>query len=237
YYKCFFLSYLAASFLIHTKYQISYISKPSSFLKLSTKMLGPNKQDQQVVPITNQTSIQTLQDLRGFLGINNVGEDDHNHQVMHNSDGHDECLSWELTSSSWEVDQADNTVVKKQEVDNTLGFWGESSNNNNNAADETNVNLNLNLNHDQLLEAWSNRGSLWANNNNNHHHPCFSASKNPYLGEVPNLEDETRSRESSVVRYKEKRQTRLFANKIRYQVRKMNADNRPRHKVSLYQVP
>lgn len=38
-------------------------------------------------------------------------------------------------------------------------------------------------------------------------------------------------REASVMRYKEKRRTRLFSKKIRYQVRKVNADRRPRMKV------
>lgn len=38
-------------------------------------------------------------------------------------------------------------------------------------------------------------------------------------------------REASVLRYKEKRRTRLFSKKIRYQVRKVNADQRPRMKV------
>ncbi|XP_074295134.1 zinc finger protein CONSTANS-LIKE 16-like [Silene latifolia] len=198
--------------------------------------MSPKKKedDQQVVPVTNQASIETLQDLRGFPGINNnVEEDDEDKsvskhdQMMHNSDAHEYCVGWDLTSSiSWEVDQADhNTLMKKQEVDNSLGFWGEC---NNNVAEETNANLNLNLNHEQVLEAWSNRGSLWAYNND--HHPSFSASKFPYVGEVPNLEDERTSRETSVLRYKNKRQTRLFAKKIRYQVRKKNADNRPRHK-------
>ena len=38
-------------------------------------------------------------------------------------------------------------------------------------------------------------------------------------------------REASVQRYKEKRQSRLFAKKIRYEVRKLNAEKRPRMKV------
>ena len=45
------------------------------------------------------------------------------------------------------------------------------------------------------------------------------------------MEDEKSRREASVLRYKEKRQTRLFSKKIRYQVRKLNADKRPRLKV------
>ena len=40
-------------------------------------------------------------------------------------------------------------------------------------------------------------------------------------------------REASVLRYKEKRRTRLFSKKIRYQVRKVNADGRPRMKVCM----
>ena len=51
------------------------------------------------------------------------------------------------------------------------------------------------------------------------------------MGEVPVMEEEKTRREASVLRYKEKRQTRLFSKKIRYQVRKLNADKRPRLKV------
>lgn len=48
-------------------------------------------------------------------------------------------------------------------------------------------------------------------------------------------------REACVQRYKEKRRTRLFSKKIRYQVRKVNADRRPRMKASvrfiIYLIP
>lgn len=54
------------------------------------------------------------------------------------------------------------------------------------------------------------------------------------MGEVPVLEEERARREASVLRYKEKRQNRLFSKKIRYQVRKLNADKRPRIKVTLF---
>lgn len=46
-------------------------------------------------------------------------------------------------------------------------------------------------------------------------------------------EEKSTRREASVLRYKEKRQSRLFSKKIRYQVRKLNADKRPRLKVSI----
>jgi hypothetical protein len=38
-------------------------------------------------------------------------------------------------------------------------------------------------------------------------------------------------REASLLRYKEKRRARLFSKKIRYEVRKLNAEQRPRMKV------
>ena len=51
------------------------------------------------------------------------------------------------------------------------------------------------------------------------------------MGEVPVMEEDKTRREASVLRYREKRQSRLFSKRIRYQVRKLNADKRPRLKV------
>ncbi|KAG8633857.1 zinc finger protein CONSTANS-LIKE 6 isoform X2 [Manihot esculenta] len=92
--------------------------------------------------------------------------------------------------------------------------------------DHNRVSLNLNLNYQEVLDAWSDRGPLWAN------HSSLSSFPNNacYMGEVAVIEEEKTRREASVMRYKEKRQTRLFSKKIRYQVRKLNADKRPRLK-------
>ncbi|XP_021640619.2 zinc finger protein CONSTANS-LIKE 8 [Hevea brasiliensis] len=88
------------------------------------------------------------------------------------------------------------------------------------------VSLNLNLNYQEVLDAWSDRGPLWANGSS-----LSSIPNNAYyMGEVPVMEEERTRREASVLRYKEKRHTRLFSKKIRYQVRKINADKRPRLK-------
>ncbi|PPD67981.1 hypothetical protein GOBAR_DD35140 [Gossypium barbadense] len=101
-----------------------------------------------------------------------------------------------------------------------LGFWEVD--------DEKRVSLNLNLNYQDVLDAWSDRGPLWADDYS------ISTATNGnayYMGEVPMMELEERTRrEASVLRYKEKRQSRLFCKKIRYQVRKLNADKRPRLK-------
>lgn len=50
------------------------------------------------------------------------------------------------------------------------------------------------------------------------------------------MEEERTRREASVLRYREKRQSRLFSKKIRYQVRKLNADKRPRLKVFVFSL-
>ncbi|XP_044466671.1 zinc finger protein CONSTANS-LIKE 16-like [Mangifera indica] len=105
-------------------------------------------------------------------------------------------------------------VIKKEK----LGFWDED--------ESTKVTtLNLNLNYQEVLDAWSDRGPLWADE-----YSLSMASNGYYMGEVPVMEEERARREASVLRYKEKRQTRLFSKKIRYQVRKLNADKRPRLK-------
>ncbi|XLS64904.1 hypothetical protein HN51_024878 [Arachis hypogaea] len=114
-------------------------------------------------------------------------------------------------------------VVKREEESNNnniFGFWE--------VEDEKMVALNLNLNYQEVLDAWSDRGSLWADD----YSLSLATTNNGYyyMGEVPVLEEERTRREASVLRYKEKRQNRLFSKKIRYQVRKLNADKRPRIK-------
>lgn len=117
------------------------------------------------------------------------------------------CLHWDFTS------HLNTSNVKQEQTGDYLGFWNTTED----AVEETKASLNLNLNYERVLEAWSNR-------------PSLSFSDNHYLGEVPNLEEDRTRRESSVLRYKEKRQSRLFSKKIRYEVRKLNADKRPRLK-------
>ena len=55
----------------------------------------------------------------------------------------------------------------------------------------------------------------------------------PDLGQGAADDGQSGGREARVLRYKEKRRTRLFSKKIRYEVRKLNAERRPRMKVVL----
>lgn len=91
------------------------------------------------------------------------------------------------------------------------------------------MSLNLRLNYQEILDAWSDR-TPWADDDTS----LLSANINNivYTGEVPEklMAEDRRRKEASVMRYREKRQTRLFSKKIRYQVRKQNAEKRPRLK-------
>lgn len=51
------------------------------------------------------------------------------------------------------------------------------------------------------------------------------------------IEEARAKREASVLKYKEKRNNRRFSRNIRYQVRKLNADKRPRLKVHCKGLP
>ncbi|KAJ3681174.1 hypothetical protein LUZ60_015663 [Juncus effusus] len=107
----------------------------------------------------------------------------------------------------------------------------------------------LKLDYEEILAAWSDRGSLYIDGDGaqivpESHHVGFpvlvavSTSVTWTAPTVPETEiqDETKkkgemeTREMRVQRYKEKRRNRLFAKKIRYEVRKLNAEKRPRIK-------
>ncbi|KAL2500128.1 CCT motif family protein [Abeliophyllum distichum] len=113
--------------------------------------------------------------------------------------------------------------------------------------------LSLKLDYQDILNAWSDKGPLYIhaetpqtvpdiNDEFLAHETSHGVSWGCNGGSwtVPEMaggigvkkEEEMKlgQREASVLRYKEKRQNRLFAKKIRYQVRKLNAEKRPRVK-------
>ncbi|KAH9287643.1 hypothetical protein KI387_031760, partial [Taxus chinensis] len=107
--------------------------------------------------------------------------------------------------------------------------------------------LSLKLDYEQVLSAWSGRGSLYIQEDGrcpdmSDYDSASNAIENVEVGLVPdasliwkgaeefNVKVNNGMREARVLRYRQKRQTRLFSNKIRYQVRKLNAEKRPRLK-------
>lgn len=110
--------------------------------------------------------------------------------------------------------------------------------------------LLLKLDYEDIMDAWSDKGPLhvagpqtvpddflyglnagFRSNGTLWAVPENTIDKHKVKGEQ-NLEEELKiqHREASVLRYKEKRQNRLFSKRIRYQVRKINAEKRPRTK-------
>ncbi|KAI4350593.1 hypothetical protein L6164_005038 [Bauhinia variegata] len=107
--------------------------------------------------------------------------------------------------------------------------------------------LNLKLDYDGILSAWSHKGcSLYVGgepqNSVPHFHPppkvlwrnaCKVGESESETGKGMKEEEmgwKLGKREASLLRYKEKRQSRLFSKQIRYEVRKLNAQKRPRMK-------
>jgi len=81
----------------------------------------------------------------------------------------------------------------------------------------------LQLNYDDVITAWSDRGEPWV----------YPDGLVPDMGQGSADDDQSSGgREARVLRYKEKRRSRLFSKTIRYEVRKLNAERRPRMKVS-----
>ncbi|CAN7109851.1 unnamed protein product [Brassica rapa subsp. narinosa] len=87
----------------------------------------------------------------------------------------------------------------------------------------------LKLDYDRVLEAWSDKESPFSDEILGSE--AAGSDVHASLAEI-DLFGESGMREAIVLRYKEKRRNRLFSNskRIRYQVRKLNADQRPRMK-------
>lgn len=91
----------------------------------------------------------------------------------------------------------------------------------------------LALNMQDVLTAWSNRNAPYKVGMQSK-----DSTSSGDVGLVPDMDagatgDDSQSsgdRDARVLRYKEKRRTRLFSKKIRYEVRKLNAERRPRMK-------
>ncbi|KDP20116.1 hypothetical protein JCGZ_05885 [Jatropha curcas] len=96
--------------------------------------------------------------------------------------------------------------------------------------------VSLRLNYEAVITAWASHGSPWTTGTRPELNPddCWpdclgtcpkDGHHHPYRGHNGGGNG---GREARVLRYKEKRRTRLFSKKIRYEVRKLNAEKRPR---------
>ncbi|KAI3681665.1 hypothetical protein L6452_36467 [Arctium lappa] len=95
----------------------------------------------------------------------------------------------------------------------------------------------LKLNYENVIDAWADQGSPWTTGirpemGSDGCWPDFMGlewrGSNSSYKSLGGISDG--GREARVSRYREKRRTRLFSKKIRYEVRKLNAEKRPRMK-------
>ncbi|CAL9188587.1 unnamed protein product [Musa hybrid cultivar] len=119
--------------------------------------------------------------------------------------------------------------VDKEEVDGTKNSASATPNP---PQEKLKASLGLKLSHEEVINAWSDSGSIFSDGPDS---PNSSADALARLADIDLFLDAAGVggvREASVLRYKEKRRSRLFSKMIRYQVRKTNADRRPRMKAS-----
>ncbi|XP_010475457.1 PREDICTED: zinc finger protein CONSTANS-LIKE 8-like [Camelina sativa] len=118
--------------------------------------------------------------------------------------------SHELKWDFWGEDEDEDTGEEEKSLStdqegSSFGLWDNKATD----YEDKELGLKLNLNHQEVIDAWS-----------DHQKPLWTDTSSPansfYRGEVPVIEEERNmKREASVLRYKEKRQSRLFSKKIR----------------------
>ncbi|KAL3367939.1 hypothetical protein AABB24_009019 [Solanum stoloniferum] len=139
----------------------------------------------------------------------------HDHQYNHNH--HD-------------IDINEDTFEFKFDCDSPMNIIGEDEVI---MKDENKKKILLNLDYEGVLTAWADQRSPWTNGerpelDSNDSWPHCMGNYMGIMNENVTIVD--RGREARVARYREKRRTRLFSKKIRYEVRKLNAEKRPRMK-------
>ncbi|KAL4558406.1 hypothetical protein LXL04_036606 [Taraxacum kok-saghyz] len=198
-------------------------------------VLKSPKKEQQLVPDSIfdeffESNADNLSDFEGILGVKDGGNQGEG--VMRNT--YDE-INWdhlieldELSINEGDQDREGNMVNlignMKKDILGFLEEEEEEDDDEDQENDEKKKSLNLSLNYQDVMDAWSNRAPCWADDF------AQSTSDNGYMGEVPVMEEARTKREASVLKYRKKRENRLFSRKIRYHVRKLNADKRPRLK-------
>ncbi|KAL3529348.1 hypothetical protein ACH5RR_008670 [Cinchona calisaya] len=143
----------------------------------------------------------------------------------------DPALDKARESLNWDFDDYSSLMANEIQIKNTE------------RKEEERRMMLLKLNYEEVITAWASQGSPFADGtkpdfNLDHCWPDFMGTNPNELhhlygaggGRTGNHNEE---REARVSRYREKRRTRLFSKKIRYEVRKLNAEKRPRMKAAL----
>ncbi|KAK4376458.1 hypothetical protein RND71_002754 [Anisodus tanguticus] len=156
----------------------------------------------------------------------------HNHQLDHST--HNIDINGDTFDNKFDYDSPMN-ITGEDEVCDEVATKNLSEDNGVLIGDgnENNKKILLNLDYEGVLTAWADQRSPWTNGERPEFdsNDCWTNCMGNYMGIMnENARIVDRGREARVSRYREKRRTRLFSKKIRYEVRKLNAEKRPRMK-------
>ncbi|KAF3624875.1 putative F-box/FBD/LRR-repeat protein-like [Capsicum annuum] len=147
------------------------------------------------------------------------------HSTHHDIDINGDTFEFKFDyDSPMNIRREDEVVMKNIREDNNVAIDDEN---------QINKKILLNLDYEGVLTAWADQRSPWTNGerpelDTNDSWPDCMGNYMGIMNENAIIVD--RGREARVSRYREKRRTRLFSKKIRYEVRKLNAEKRPRMK-------
>ncbi|XVF53920.1 hypothetical protein PTKIN_Ptkin05aG0138600 [Pterospermum kingtungense] len=135
-------------------------------------------------------------------------------------------------SLKWTTFDYESPTIGEEEEE-TMVSMAETMIMNGKSKAEMKRNMLLRLNYESVISAWANQGSPWTTIDFMGPNPKEGHQLNGGMGTIYSQargSNANGEREARVSRYREKRRTRLFSKKIRYEVRKLNAEKRPRMK-------
>ncbi|OAY50458.1 zinc finger protein CONSTANS-LIKE 16 [Manihot esculenta] len=152
----------------------------------------------------------------------------------------DQAFDIARESFDWNFNYKSPITGDEEEEEKVAPALTDTTTMNSGKSKEMRRNVTLRLNYEAVIKAWASHGSPWTTGSRPELNPddCWPDC----MGTCPNAHHHTYGvlgghtgggnggREARVLRYKEKRRTRLFSKKIRYEVRKLNAEKRPRMK-------
>ncbi|KAI3495010.1 hypothetical protein L1887_37110 [Cichorium endivia] len=182
-------------------------------------------------------------DLKDEDNTNNIGIYFDENRVKAEDEEGETILGFDLDATretlDWDFGHESTMLVKEEEKKLVVGMEEHMMTVSSDECKEGMVrksSIILRLNYDEVINAWADQGSPWTNGtrpelNFDGCWPDFKGlqwtGNNTPCGGVGGIDG---GREARVSRYREKRRTRLFSKKIRYEVRKLNAEKRPRMK-------
>lgn len=167
---------------------------------------------------------------------------DENYGMKVEDDHLRESVNIGAVSSCWGLDfsvkcEDEKVVVVEEEKPMR---WAEGGGGGKGSEIDNKRKISLRLNYDAVINEWASQGSPWTSGCR----PEFDAvdgwpncmggvgptGVQNQIGEGGHVVGGDGGRGARVLRYREKRKSRLFSKKIRYEVRKLNAEKRPRLK-------